>query len=126
MNAVYSTRFRGYFKISKRVKVTPTSIFHNAMRKPPSDTQVLILFKLVCALMGTIFFAFSGQAQALTWNPAKNASGPSDGSGSWLASQVWWNGTGNVNGTWTGATSSGAIFGAGTPGDYTVTLSASV
>ena len=96
------------------------------MGKPHFRIHILFWLKLVSALMGTMWFAFAVEAQVLTWNPTKNAAGPSDGSGSWLASQVWWNGTGNVNGTWSGAAPNGAIFGAGTPGSYTVTLSASV
>ena len=64
-----------------------------------------------------------GKGQSLTWNPSQNAGGPSDGSGSWLTSGVWWNGTANINGTWTGTAPNGAILGAGTPGNYSVTLS---
>ncbi len=74
----------------------------------------------------TLLSASAVDGQTLTWNPAQNTGGPSDGTGSWLASQVWWNGTANVNGVWSGATPNGAIFGAGTPGNYTVTLPSAV
>jgi autotransporter-associated beta strand protein len=77
-------------------------------------------------LLGILFVTAAGHGQSLQWNPAQNSSGPSDGSGSWLASGVWWNGTANINGTWAGTTPSGAVFGAGTPGNYTVTLSSPV
>ena len=88
--------------------------------------KILVLLKVVSVLIGTIGFVPASDAQVLTWNPAESPTGPSDGSGSWLASQVWWNGTGNINGTWAGTAPSSAIFGAGTPGSYTVTLSSSV
>lgn len=47
---------------------------------------------------------------------------PSDGSGTWLTSSNWWNGTTNVNGNWTAAPLDSAQFGAGTPGNYTISL----
>ena len=80
-----------------------------------------------CLLLAAALLLPPGvRGQMLTWNPAQNINGPSDGSGAWLGSGVWWNGAGNVNGTWSGSAPNGAIFGAGTPGNYTVTLSSGV
>jgi autotransporter-associated beta strand protein len=50
------------------------------------------------------------------------APNPMDGSGNWLTSSNWWNGSANVNGHWTNSPSDSAIFGAGTPGSYLVNL----
>lgn len=66
------------------------------------------------------------RGQLLTWNPAQDTGAPSDGDGSWLAPDIWWNGTANVNGVWSGTAPDGAVFGAGTPGNYAVTLSSAV
>ncbi|MDB6018810.1 MAG: Xylosidase/arabinosidase [Pedosphaera sp.] len=61
-------------------------------------------------------------AGTLTWDAnGGTAPNPMDGSGDWSVAS-WWNGSANQ--TWVDGGS--AIFGAGTPGNYTVTLSASV
>jgi autotransporter-associated beta strand protein len=73
----------------------------------------------VLALFG-LLAANSLLAQSLTWAP--NGIGPSDGGGTWLAGNNWWNGTSIVSGTWTSGTTDGAVFGAGTPGTYAVDL----
>ncbi|HEX3855703.1 MAG TPA: autotransporter-associated beta strand repeat-containing protein, partial [Verrucomicrobiae bacterium] len=86
----------------------------------------LNLFTITVALTGFICLAFTGQAQTLIWNPAKNATHPSDGSGAWQTANDWWNGSANVSGTWSGSNPSGAIFGAGTPGNYAIILSPAV
>src|SRR5882724_10950574 len=64
-------------------------------------------------------------ASALTWNPGRSNSGPTDGGGTWLTTNGWWNGLANVNGNWTGVAPNGAIFGAGTNGAYLVNLGGS-
>jgi len=58
----------------------------------------------------------------LSWNPAGGGSGPSDGSGAWLATNIWWNGVTNVTGNWTSNAPNNAMFGAGTGGVYSVNL----
>ncbi len=42
------------------------------------------------------------------------------------SAKSWWNGTTNVSGTWTGSTPNSAVFGAGTAGNYSVTLPSAV
>lgn len=64
--------------------------------------------------------ASTSHAQNLTWAP--NGTGPSDGSGTWLAGNNWWNGTSIVSGNWTGTTPNGATLGDGTAGTYAVDL----
>lgn len=54
-------------------------------------------------------------AQSLTWDPNGNAApNPSDGSGNWLGTGLWWDGANNVD--WNNTTNAGtiAILGAGT------------
>src|ERR1700683_2308391 len=84
------------------------------------------LLKDLTVLTGFIGLALAGHAQTLTWNPAENIGGPSDGSGTWQTANEWWNGSANVRGTWSGSAANGAMFGAGTPGNYSVTLSPAV
>lgn len=59
----------------------------------------------------------------VTWDANTGTSGAQDGSGTWDATTAnWWNGTADV--AW--STLNPGIFGAGTPGAYTVTLATSV
>lgn len=59
----------------------------------------------------------------LTWDANGGTSpNPSDGNGIWNAVNDWWNGSANVNGTWSGTTPDSATFGAGTAGNYQIGL----
>jgi fibronectin-binding autotransporter adhesin len=79
-------------------------------------------YKLLLAACLGLVTVSSSQAQNLQWAP--NGTGPSDGSGTWLAGNNWWNGTAIVSGTWTGTTPNGATLGDGTAGSYLVDLGA--
>ena len=74
----------------------------------------------VLALLGVL--AGNASGQQLTWAP--NGTGPSDGGGTWLAGNNWWNGSSStiVSGTWAGTATDGATFGSGTAGAYPVDL----
>lgn len=80
--------------------------------------------RLFAALLGcAIFLAFRCLGANLTWDATGvTPPNPSDGSGTWLTVSNWWNGATNVNGNWTATTPDSAVFGAGTSGNYTVTL----
>lgn len=78
---------------------------------------------VLAAALVVAMAAFQGRAAMLTWDAnGVTAPNPSDGAGAWLTSNNWWNGSGNVNGIWTGTTPDSAIFGAGAAGDYAITL----
>ena len=77
-------------------------------------------YKLLLAACLGLVTVSSSQAQNLQWAP--NGTGPSDGSGTWLAGNNWYNGTSIVSGTWTGTTPNGATLGDGTAGTYSVDL----
>ncbi|MGA2868718.1 MAG: hypothetical protein ABSF34_06125, partial [Verrucomicrobiota bacterium] len=77
-------------------------------------------YKLLLAACLGLVTVSSSHAQNLQWAP--NTTGPSDGSGTWLAGNDWWNGTAIVPGTWTGTTPNGATLGDGTAGTYSVDL----
>src|SRR5882672_8800318 len=67
--------------------------------------------------------SYRAQAAALTWDAnGATAPNPSDGNGNWLTAGNWWNSSNNVNGSWTATTPDSAVFGAGTPGTYLVSL----
>jgi fibronectin-binding autotransporter adhesin len=73
--------------------------------------------------LATMSLEFSCNGTSLTWDPnGGTAPNPSDGGGIWLTASNWWNGSTNVNGTWTGATPDSAVFGAGISGSYMVAL----
>jgi autotransporter-associated beta strand protein len=74
---------------------------------------------LICAAL----FVGEGRAATLTWD-ANGTTGPnpSDGSGTWLTANAWWDGSANVNGSWSGAIPDSAIFGAGMDGSYSITV----
>src|SRR5258706_14547706 len=78
------------------------------------------------SLVGVVtlmLFIGRNQAAILTWDAnGTTAPNPSDGSGNWLTTSGWLNGSGNVNGTWTSGNPVIAFFGAGISGDYVVTL----
>ena len=80
-------------------------------------------YKLLLAACLGLVTVSSSQAQNLQWAP--NGTGPSDGSGTWLAGNNWYNGTSIVSGTWTGTTPNGATLGDGTAGTYSVDLGGS-
>ncbi len=76
-------------------------------------------------LVVTIFCSYvpACRGASLTWDFNGTAlPSPGDGSGNWLASGNWWNGSTNVNGNWTATAPDNASFGAGTPGAYTVAI----
>jgi len=79
----------------------------------------MVLFALV--LPGGLISASRGAV--LTWDfNGTTAPNPSDGSGTWLTANDWWNGSANVNGNWAATAPDSAVFGAGTPGTYLVNL----
>ena len=80
-------------------------------------------YKLLLAACLGLVTVSSSHAQNLQWAP--NGIGPSDGSGTWLAGNNWWNGSSIVSGTWTGTTPNGATLGDGTAGTYSVDLGGS-
>ena len=93
----------------------------NATGKPCSFQLIWQCGLLVLGLM--IFFVPVAHAVSLTWDANGSAApNPVAGNGSWLTARNWWNGTNNVNGTWTGATPDDAVFGAGATGTYAITV----
>jgi len=80
-----------------------------------------------CRLVWVIGVALSltgnSPAASLTWD-ANGAAlpNPLDGSGVWLTVSNWWDGATNRNGNWTATAPDSAVFGAGTAGNYTVTM----
>jgi len=82
---------------------------------------VRLAFLMLTACCGIL--SFTTQAAVLTWDANGTTSpNPADGSGTWLTASDWWDGTANVSGTWSGTTPDSAMFGAGTPGSYTIKM----
>jgi hypothetical protein len=80
---------------------------------------------LACAAAFVVAFGEMRPAVAavLTWDADNSTTGPQDGSGTWTTGSAgWWDGTANVN--W--ATLDQAVFGAGVPGAYTISLGGNV
>ncbi len=70
-----------------------------------------------------LIFVPMARPAVLTWDAnGTSAPNPADGSGSWLTTNNWWNGVGNVSGTWSGAPPDDAVFGAGTNGTYSISV----
>lgn len=75
--------------------------------------------------LGLYVLLLTGAAQAvpLTWDADTGTTGAQDGSGTWTTgSGSWWTGTANAN--W--AAYDSATFGAGTDGDYTITIGGAI
>ena len=67
-------------------------------RQSPRQSALLAL-----AVLALFHLTFS-YAATLTWDANGSAApNPSDGSGNWATAGNWWDGAGNVSGTWSGA-----------------------
>ena len=89
-----------------------------------SRKSIAILSAGAAALLLTGLGVSSATAASLTWDPGQSASGGTNGSGNWNSSGTYWyNGT--TNQAW--ANANGAVFGTGTggSGSYTVTVGSS-
>lgn len=89
-----------------------------------SRKSIGILAAGAAALLATGLGLSSATAASLTWDPGQSASGGTNGSGNWNSSGTYWyNGT--TNQAW--ANGNGAVFGTGTGGSgtYTVTVGSS-
>lgn len=78
-----------------------------------------------CCLLGILCSAIAGHAAALTWDAnGATAPNPSDGSGKWQGSGLWWNGSANQS--W--GDGNDAVFGVGggAVGSYLVTNSSAL
>ncbi len=90
------------------------------LMKKANNKQAILKSAIVASAIGILAIANQAPAAALTWNPAMNAAGGSDGAGAWGGSTTnWYNGTAAA--AW--ASGSDAVFGTNSAGG-TVTLSA--
>ncbi len=95
-------------KVPRRIKSSPRFV-----RRVPRSAWFMLCFAL----------AFGAQGASLTWDADTGTTGPQDGSGTWTTGAGgWWNGSANVN--WTA--SDIPTFGAGTDGDYAITVGGAI
>jgi fibronectin-binding autotransporter adhesin len=102
----------------------PLSVSNAALSQTPKPLGGFLWRLLLGCALGlawlVLSMATSQAATTLIWDP--NASGASDGSGTWHGGNTWWNGTSDQ--AW--ADASAVIIGTNTPGTYTITLDSPV
>ncbi len=90
------------------------TFFRSNLPTSPARNTWRWFLSLLC-----LIFAFGAKGAALTWDADPGSDGPQDGSGTWMTGGTgWWDGSANVN--WTSGDV--ATFGAGTDGNYTITV----
>ena len=84
--------------------------------------RAVLVFSLAAAIAAMLILpAGPAGATTLTWDQNGTGAGQTDGTGTWLNANQWWDSVGAVNATWNNTTPDDAIIGVGGAGG-TITL----